>query len=415
MSIKIPSKNIYNIENPKVRDNFIDNVSVEQTVIKPNNEYETPVHNEKFLSFNLVSTNGDIDGKDKGIKTEYKYTRPGSTENLTVAFCSYCGYQDYEKTSFSLKIPRIEKNRFINSISYGEDKYGEPNIKYSVYCSKKTGNATGVFVYSVSDGFTDCVDIVLEEGELDDKKSYSIPEQAFYTYEGTNSITNISGSATAKSKFYKGQSIIEATPKYTENDVEINFDIIAKTTIIKLGTNPVVVASGRFQGSGTYEEYIPTQIEITIYGNTIGIDITNGSVKIESETGETIKTKPFSYSGNELIQDSATFNGEPLTKYLATNILNQYKNGKETAVVLCSISDYYDYEIPSIKPIDINGDKKMFEDGDIVVPMVRGVDGKDYPMSIYKNGEAKRFEVVGVKPFYDGAVWQELTLLEVSQ
>ena len=35
--IVIPSKNIYSIDNPKVRDNLVDNVSVQQNIIKSYN------------------------------------------------------------------------------------------------------------------------------------------------------------------------------------------------------------------------------------------------------------------------------------------------------------------------------------------------------------------------------------------
>ena len=34
MAIIIPSKNIYEINNPKIRDNVIDNVSIDNTIVK---------------------------------------------------------------------------------------------------------------------------------------------------------------------------------------------------------------------------------------------------------------------------------------------------------------------------------------------------------------------------------------------
>lgn len=50
---------------------------------------------------------------------------------------------------------------------------------------------------------------------------------------------------------------------------------------------------------------------------------------------------------------------------------------------------------------------------DQVVPMVYGSDGKDRPMSVYQDGTAKVFTVLGTKIYYDGAVWQELSLQEL--
>ena len=97
-------------------------------------------------------------------------------------------------------------------------------------------------------------------------------------------------------------------------------------------------------------------------------------------------------------------------KYAQTQ--NSYKHGKETATIRCSISDYYDNGEKSIA-IDNSTGKMSFDIGDQVIPMVYGADGKDRPMSTYKDGSSKVFEVLGVKKFYDGAVWQELSLQEV--
>lgn len=56
----------------------------------------------------------------------------------------------------------------------------------------------------------------------------------------------------------------------------------------------------------------------------------------------------------------------------------------------------------------------LFTIGDEVIPMIYGANGIDRPMSTYKDGSQKVFKVVGTKVFYDGAVWQELSLQEVD-
>jgi hypothetical protein len=66
----------------------------------------------------------------------------------------------------------------------------------------------------------------------------------------------------------------------------------------------------------------------------------------------------------------------------------------------------------TVKPISTKL-KMSFDIGDIVIPMVFGVDGNDRPMSLYNNGNPKKFQVLGKKMFYDGAVWQGLSLQEV--
>ena len=56
-----------------------------------------------------------------------------------------------------------------------------------------------------------------------------------------------------------------------------------------------------------------------------------------------------------------------------------------------------------------------FNEYDQVIPMVFGADGKDKPMSLYLDGTPKVFAVLGTKMYYDGAVWQELSLQEIDK
>ena len=94
-------------------------------------------------------------------------------------------------------------------------------------------------------------------------------------------------------------------------------------------------------------------------------------------------------------------------------IIDEYKKGKETATIRCSISDYYDYNNQSkVIAVDNSANKMTFAIGDEVIPMVFGANGKDKPMSLDKDGNAKVFKVLGAKKYYDGAVWQELQLQE---
>ena len=65
--------------------------------------------------------------------------------------------------------------------------------------------------------------------------------------------------------------------------------------------------------------------------------------------------------------------------------------------------------------IDNSTRKMSFDTYDKVIPMVLGADGKDRPMSNYKDGTPKVFQVLGKNIHYDGAVWQELSLQEVAK
>lgn len=127
------------------------------------------------------------------------------------------------------------------------------------------------------------------------------------------------------------------------------------------------------------------------------VDLNESQVKIVP-LEETMKPQN-SIEKTEFSHDTTTYNGEIASENLAKNIIANYKNGKETAVIRCSIPE----------------DLSVFEIGDEVIPMVYGADGADRPMSRYKDGTQKVFNVVGEKFIYDGAVWQELTLQEKTQ
>lgn len=66
--------------------------------------------------------------------------------------------------------------------------------------------------------------------------------------------------------------------------------------------------------------------------------------------------------------------------------------------------------------VEINGKKTkmLFEQYDEVIPMVIDKNGQDNPMSFYKDGNPKKFKVLSVRPYFDGAVWQELSLQEID-
>jgi hypothetical protein len=151
-----------------------------------------------------------------------------------------------------------------------------------------------------------------------------------------------------------------------------------------------------------------------VYGNTIGIDLANKTVIVGNANGN----KPFSVSENELMQTSNYYTVENnlAIENSFSKTVQHYLNGKETAVLKCSISDYFDENdelaISADGKVGAKPDRMTFQNGDEVIPMVCGVDGKDRPLS-QKNGEPKVFKVLGVKCFYDGAVWQEISLQEI--
>ena len=106
MSIIIPSKNIYDIRNPKIRDNIIDSVVINGFEKIPNDEYDIVVANFKIESSSYVSTT-DYSSLAKGYDA-YQ----GSNYKLAVGYVQVIA----KYLVLDLKIPVLEKNKYVESL-----------------------------------------------------------------------------------------------------------------------------------------------------------------------------------------------------------------------------------------------------------------------------------------------------------
>ena len=551
MAIVIPSKHIYDKDNNKIRDNKIDRIEVNATEITPDNEYETSVYNEQFLDLMLQSEekeNEDLKAVFTGITGEF--------------LCSYVGCNSQKYNEVKIYIPKIKNNSYIKKLLLGLNDNGEQNIKTVFIGTKKEGVSRSIFHSYIQSN-----ELVVTKGNIQYdyeqnqpsitlNERYYIPNTIHYTYNSnaptaTIKTINFGNLSTVSFK----EEIINNIEYYT-----LNLKIFCGMKIVYMGgLGNYNKNNGDFIVDGTYEEYTPTSIEITVYGNTIGIDLTDKTVYIPDESGD----KPFSIEGNELMQTSnyytlkqvddkdlisptsywvgkSDYNNyayytsvhidgeknswetyvdykdtkdgviktviipprqnthspaletigadtiEIIKVYNKNSICSQfqdtlleYSNGKETATILCDIYNYVDavkfkvleyelledgsvycrlktdnindiYDISNIGYIYVNGVEGFVQDvdeeefllivyfndesiieylqkneitinnnsnfyfniGDVVIPMVYGANGVDKPMSKYKDGTHKKFKVLGNRIFYDGAVWQELTLQE---
>jgi hypothetical protein len=401
MAIKIPSKNIYEISNPKIRDNVIDNINVKQTVISQDNEYRVSVYNEKFDSDWVYRNNVPA------ISQAQKNTNVGNLIQYERSI-AYMSIKPIYKTVV-LDIDRQIDNKFISKLydSYQEQGNGQKiaDIGVSVFVKKSEGLATASASYSFINGQEGAKLItnpILTYTTQEDAQI--VKPELSYTFNGieTNPTAELSESVIE-------DSTLNASTVSTYSKFYINFNVLVGYEQVFLGnyvsgvTNPPP-ASGTIELNGNCVKYEPQRLEVTIYGDTIGINLTDGSVTYGSGN------KPFSLEGNELLQDSGKVGEILITKHLGNNVLTEYQKGKETAILLCDISDYYDES--GEKVIDIKTEKMSFRLHDEVIPYVFGANGQDQPMSRYQDGLPKVFEVVGSNIIYDGAVWQELTLLE---
>lgn len=118
-------------------------------------------------------------------------------------------------------------------------------------------------------------------------------------------------------------------------------------------------------------------------------------------------------SSNTLLLEKTTLNTttNSFTSTVVSNILSAYGGGKEMAEIKCSIGKYLNTS--GQIAIDPSSTDCTFSIGQTVIPYALGASG-DIPMSRYQNGDPKKFAITGIKIDYNGALWQTLTLQEVS-
>lgn len=505
MAIVIPSSKTYDRQNPKVRDNVIERIEVGAVEVVPDNEYETPVYNEKGI---IKETSQDKNTENGEIVA--KTITTGADVGIVGVWIANSDISNQKVINKTITIPKVKENHWIYSILYGKDKDGNNQIKYSLHGNIGTGTCSRNISWELPDG-------VLISGKEYDAKINSIGDIIY------NEITTVKENETFDYysdiiSSYKGKPhnifnekevICTLKPKDissvvsfqdNENEYVISIEIMSSITVSRLGgggENNTSGVGGNLTITGTYEVYTPTEIEITIYGNTIGIDLTDKTVYINGETAK----KVHSVDGNELMQTSNyyQYTYKNAIDRAFTDTQSDYAKGKETATIRCSIGDYYDY---NNKRLRINANQKIAKEKNIsiiinktdlytdcmaklnntfnyeliinvlllitennytkeknislvvpkeknvshahiisfnensivtvknfnvevlpmsfklydqVIPMVYGADGKDRPMSLYQDGTPKVFQVLGSKIYYDGAVWQELSLQEVDK
>lgn len=608
MAIVIPSKHIYDKDNNKIRDNKIDRVEVNATEITPDNKYETNVYNEKikienYSTYSEKNTSSEARGINEEDAWTFNYGVGIAKTQITRMYCSG-----------TIKIKKLKNNTLIEKILSKTDNEGNARIKYSSRCTKKTGtvsqnevltetihNANSIAGIYVETSVTENTIENNNRTFTSEKSGEILPDTSIYEdtisfnqkYQALGKEFSVTSETTYPDNLTNLGSL-DVTYNEASDEYQFEYFLLCGIGFDKLGYSKkedfntigkpeTIISKSNISLSGETEFYFPDQVEITVYGNTIGIDLTDKTVYIPDESGN----KPFSIEGNELMQtsnyntskefllkevdnyvlisptsyyvekstdktkyyhytsvhiDGEKNSWETYVKYKDTkygftktviipprqkthspaletigedtikiikvynknsicsqfqDTLLEYSNGKETATILCDISDYYDTEgnkviykngisksnisftwdkfisaditqnyyrsfitltEGKIKQGDIIktingyiefeneanvGDKcwckiygkaedaeNIFEIGfatlerieqmtfsmyDKVIPRVYGANGVDKPMSKYKDGTPKKFKVLGTRIFYDGAVWQELTLQETLE
>lgn len=441
MSIIIPSRCIYKKTNDKIVDNVIRGVDVGATKIIPNNKYEEVVYDE-IIPF---------DTWDYEIPTQSKYY---DTDGFLAQYNSERYIRGAGKLDIVLKyvetspvyLPKVQDNAFISKIYDLSNGQRSVRLKYTI---KQTVLEADCHYQPSTNTFSEPTTEYKQKSTqiISDAYNYSyiidLPQE-YYGFDveqlkdfvGTFSIKSEDGDCNINfrlyandNSFYSGaidinlsdtHTITEYPPTLSEetkdgidyyvidygNNNLAGFDITYYTFLDQNLNDFKNITSSR-PAKVTHIIQTIEQVTLTVYGDSEGIDTEDITINYGGDNNL------YSIETNELLQDNAKITDVALTEHIANNILSHYKNGKETATIVCSISDYYDENDNKVISTQTSN-KMLFAIYDEVIPTIKNEFGKDVPLSLNSNDEAKTFLVLGTRVFYDGAVWQELSLQEFA-
>lgn len=406
MAILIPSKNMYDKQNPKVRDNVVERIEVSAIDVVSNNEYEVLVYSEK----NTYEQN-DLTIEDYGSKS-YLIKETPNTGAYVITYIPHYDVAVFYYYDINIKIPFLKNNSYLSKIYINEEEKKELNPKHILY-GKKIVTKMTAFASNVSSDTPSISNIVYGEVSESENAIIELPKISDYSIDGIYIGFPV-----------KDNSELILTRNENEETYILSGKILVGLKYERLSGQQTIsslLEPKDMDISGEQTFFQTQQIEITVYGDTIGIDLADKTVYINGETAK----KVFSANGNELMQtanyysDDGGATQENAIEKAFTETQNGYAIGKETATIRCDISDYYEYNATAdnykgnkVIAIDNSTEKMSFNLYDKVIPMVYGADGKDHPMSLNKDGSPKVFEVLGSKIYYDGAIWQEISLQE---
>lgn len=321
MAFVIPSKHIYNKDNDKLRDNKIDRIEVGTFEVVPNNEYETPVYNEDIIVENLIS----FENKEKENSAQMRNYGTTFYED-TIDYVYLDNIFKYKEGR--IIIPKNRNNKFISKIFKGENEEKKIGFLVNGNTIKKQTSSTVLYTgYDEVGGkyYTKMETIYGEETE-NKTGAINFPDFPFSISSSSGGILNNN-----KASITGLQNETEVPISFSSDNLNYYIDykilVYAKLEYLKGGANSL--RGGLHTSpypynlvvSGSCDIYEGNEIEITVYGNTIGIDLTDKTIYVPNQSGN----KPFFVEGNELMQKSNVCLD-------SSNLLVEYKDSNKAVI-----------------------------------------------------------------------------------
>lgn len=292
MAIVIPSKHIYSKSFDPVVDNSIDKVEVSANEVVPDNHYDETVYNEDF----------DVSSYTSGIlQIDYKYEyRNIMNLNQYHYACAYVNMVPYY-CIHSVTIPKIKDTKsIISSVLGGFDKDNNANIKYSTVCEVLNGTVSAKLdIYDSDKSGKKLKDLVVNYPQpTNDYQLVNIPTKLSKN-ETYSSSAGDNFNVTAELVLNNETNLGTLTISEDNDNYYFTCKLLCGAEIYEISGKGYIDGNAlafNFPMSGTATKYIPHSITITVYGNTIGIDLQDKTITIGD--GNNV----FSFDGNEIIQ-----------------------------------------------------------------------------------------------------------------
>jgi hypothetical protein len=294
MAIVIPSKNIFNKQNSKILDNVIERIEVGAVEVAPDNDYEATVYNAN-ISFDLNSLTV-VENSDKE-----KYTQQSNSMDETMEYDGGYVYFD-NKVKYlesTIIIPKQQNNKVISKLYYGNDDENDNKVKYSLRLNKTSKSVSA----TVKLGYTTT--------ELVSKSYGEVVDEGNKTQEDINlplTIKNTEGGIVVSVEGLKDETNMSVNVEDDGESYKLSYKVLVYmySEWYTGGYSNVIGSPGyttqTITAKGMVEEYTPLALEITVYGDTIGIDLKDKTVYINGDTAKKVE----SFSGNELMQTGSS-------------------------------------------------------------------------------------------------------------
>lgn len=368
MAIIIPSKHIYSKSFDPVVDNNIDKVEASATSVKTPKEYNSIVYSGDILP---NSTKSELNKSDNASTGGQNYNPAVYNEADNFVFARL------EHVTATIKLQKKQYNKYITRIAQKlaqlneSGHYEDNDINYTLYYKIKEYDVSASLSVPIINPYGNYYrpapeqatpsNVVFYNEQLssetqsghistqEDRETQKIiisHDASFTSNKGDN--TYVESIATVT--FEKNE--ISDAVSITENEEE--YSIMLKI----LSSKDWYYLEYKYNEYGYYDDtngipnprpltghgiaLVPQSIQLSVYGDYFSINLETNAVLIGD--GNNV----FSFDGNELIQTTNT----PSTKSKYQSVIDEWKNGKQTAVITCPIADYYDEN--GIKKISIN-------------------------------------------------------------